>query len=410
MAIALNDVCFRGQNGYRPKVPKCPLDVAGYSRLMGADEEGTLAALKACRRELIDPKIAEHRGRLVKTTGDGGFGRICECSEGSFQRRTAMNTRTEPAMATTPETFVDALNSAFGKQTTQRSAHAKGVVLLGKFVPSAEAASVSKALHFKHEVPVTVRFSANSGISKIADADPRAAPRGLAIRFRLPDGSDTDLVTHSYNGFPAKNPEEFQQFFLAIAGSKPGVPSPTPIEAFQKTHPAAKTFLTTRDPPPVSYATTTYFGVNSFKFVNEKGALTIGRYQLLPDAGRHFLSKDESARAATNYLEDEIRQRVASGAVRFKVVLQLAAPGDKIDDPSVAAASTNKITALGTLTVASVVPDSEAAERALMFLPAVLPAGIEPADPMIQFRNKTYPVSYERRHQSQPVRATAMVE
>ena len=46
-------------------------DVAGYSRLMGADEEGTLARLKACRRELMDPEIAEHRGRVVKTTGDG---------------------------------------------------------------------------------------------------------------------------------------------------------------------------------------------------------------------------------------------------------------------------------------------------------------------------------------------------
>jgi TolB-like protein/class 3 adenylate cyclase/tetratricopeptide (TPR) repeat protein len=46
-------------------------DVAGYSRLMGVDEEGTLAALKIYRRELIDPKIAEHRGRIVKTTGDG---------------------------------------------------------------------------------------------------------------------------------------------------------------------------------------------------------------------------------------------------------------------------------------------------------------------------------------------------
>src|SRR5499433_2596121 len=46
-------------------------DVAGYSRLMGADEEGTLAALRAVRRELGDPKIAEHRGRIVKTTGDG---------------------------------------------------------------------------------------------------------------------------------------------------------------------------------------------------------------------------------------------------------------------------------------------------------------------------------------------------
>jgi adenylate cyclase len=46
-------------------------DVAGYSRLMGADEEGTLVRLKAHRRETIDPKIAEHRGRIVKTTGDG---------------------------------------------------------------------------------------------------------------------------------------------------------------------------------------------------------------------------------------------------------------------------------------------------------------------------------------------------
>ena len=48
-------------------------DVAGYSRLMGVDEEGTLAALKAYRRELIDPKIAEHHGRIVKTTGDGAL-------------------------------------------------------------------------------------------------------------------------------------------------------------------------------------------------------------------------------------------------------------------------------------------------------------------------------------------------
>src|ERR1700739_2591888 len=46
-------------------------DVAGYSRLMGQDEEGTRAALRSVRRELADPKIAEHRGRIVKTTGDG---------------------------------------------------------------------------------------------------------------------------------------------------------------------------------------------------------------------------------------------------------------------------------------------------------------------------------------------------
>src|SRR5947208_6317408 len=46
-------------------------DVAGYSRLMGEDEAGTLARLRTHRRELIDPKVAEHKGRIVKTTGDG---------------------------------------------------------------------------------------------------------------------------------------------------------------------------------------------------------------------------------------------------------------------------------------------------------------------------------------------------
>jgi adenylate cyclase len=46
-------------------------DVAGYSRLVGADEEGTLAALTALRRELAHPKIEEHHGRIVRTTGDG---------------------------------------------------------------------------------------------------------------------------------------------------------------------------------------------------------------------------------------------------------------------------------------------------------------------------------------------------
>jgi adenylate cyclase len=46
-------------------------DVAAYSRLMGADEEGTLERLKALRHELLDPKIAERHGRIIKTTGDG---------------------------------------------------------------------------------------------------------------------------------------------------------------------------------------------------------------------------------------------------------------------------------------------------------------------------------------------------
>ncbi len=71
-------------------------DVAGYSRLMGADEEGTLARLKAHRRELIDPKIKEHRGRIVKTTGDGiliEFPSVVDAVRGAVEVQRGMSDR-----------------------------------------------------------------------------------------------------------------------------------------------------------------------------------------------------------------------------------------------------------------------------------------------------------------------------
>ena len=60
-----------GERAERRLAAVLAADVAGYSRLMGADEEGTLARLKVVRKTLVDPVIASHRGRIVKTTGDG---------------------------------------------------------------------------------------------------------------------------------------------------------------------------------------------------------------------------------------------------------------------------------------------------------------------------------------------------
>ena len=71
-------------------------DVAGYSRLMGADEEGTLAALRAHQRELLDPKIAEFRGRIVKTTGDGlliEFGSVVDATRCAMDVQRGMTER-----------------------------------------------------------------------------------------------------------------------------------------------------------------------------------------------------------------------------------------------------------------------------------------------------------------------------
>jgi adenylate cyclase len=75
-------------------------DIAGYSRLMGVDEEGTLARLKALRAELIDPAIAGHNGRIVKTTGDGllvEFASVVDSMRCATQWQAAMADRTQPA-------------------------------------------------------------------------------------------------------------------------------------------------------------------------------------------------------------------------------------------------------------------------------------------------------------------------
>src|SRR5882724_12484018 len=71
-------------------------DVAGYSRLMGLDESGTLAALKALRREIVDPAIARHGGRIVKTTGDGlllEFATVVDAMRSVVEVQTEMSER-----------------------------------------------------------------------------------------------------------------------------------------------------------------------------------------------------------------------------------------------------------------------------------------------------------------------------
>jgi catalase len=163
-------------------------------------------------------------------------------------------------------------------------------------------------------------------------------------------------------------------------------------------HLAAKTFVTMQDPPPVSYATLAYFGVNSFRFINVDGNVTVGRYQIIPKAGKHFLSKEEVAKVAPDNLTNELRARLAKAPIRFDFRLQLPESGDKVDNPSITWSDKNKTVDLGVIEITSIVPDSDATQRALLFLPGLLPVGIEPADPMIQFRNKAYPISYDRRH------------
>lgn len=300
------------------------------------------------------------------------------------------------------EQLVDAFNGAFGVHPGMRANHPKGVVLEGTFTPAASAASVSKAAHLqkkKAPIPVTVRFSAGSGQPTVPDTN--QMPRGMAVKFSLPDGSKTDLVVLSFNGFPVATAEEFRDFLLAVAASGPDAPKPTAIEKFLAAHPAAKNFVESPKPQPVSYATLPYFGINAFKFTNAKGAITFGRYQLRPVAGEHFLTQEQLATMGPDYLSTEIRERVRRGPAKFTLLLQVAEKDDKVDDPSIAWPDSRKQIELGTIIITKAVVDSHTAEKKLLFMPGALVPGIEAADPMIAARSASYVVSLSRRAQAQ---------
>ena len=116
---------------------------------------------------------------------------------------------------------------------------------------------------------------------------------------------------------------------------------------------------------------------------------------MLPEGGAEYLTKEQLAEAGPNYLADEIRKRVGDGPVRMKLQVQIAEPGD---NPSIAWPESRKTVELGVVEIDKVDPDSDAAQRALLFLENAVPAGIETADPMIDIRSQAYAVSFARRH------------
>ena len=296
-----------------------------------------------------------------------------------------------------PQQMVDALHTAFGDHHS-RAVHAKGVLATGTFEPTPEAATLSKASVFAHgPLLVVARFSDFTGIPDIPDNIGDANPRGFALKFALPDGSSMDVVSHSFNGFPTATSAEFRELLLAIGASGPGAAKPTPVQQFLATHPIAKTFLTTQKPPPKSYATLSYFGVNAFAFTNAQGTRSYVRYRFVPVAGEAFVPAGELAAKGPNYLVDELPRRLAKGPVAFTWYAQIAEAPDVIGDPSVAWPESRKLIKLGVIWLNKMAPDQAAISRSTMFAPLNVPAGIEAADPMLGVRQAAYPLSFAHR-------------
>lgn len=288
-------------------------------------------------------------------------------------------------------------------QLTCPIAHAKGQILTGTFIPSAEASSLTSAPHFNaSSTPLTVRFSSSNGLPQIPDIDPNANPRGIAIRFHLPevDGrrKHTDIIAHSTKYFPARTGAEFLEFLKAATGNN----ASEAVPEFLSRHPETVRFLQDPKPSSVSFATQHYFGVNAFKLIRN-GKATFVRYCIVPVAGLEYLSNQELKSKFATYLFDETSKRLETGPFMFKLLAQIAEEGDITDDATNIWPEERKNVEFGLIKVEKSLSDEESLkeQKRIIFDPIPRVDGVNVSDaPMLDIRANLYLISGEQRREA----------
>jgi catalase len=296
--------------------------------------------------------------------------------------------------------LVDSINAAYGTHAGHRAAHAKGVLCAATFTPTSAAAELSRAAHLAGPtLRAHVRFSNGSGDPTASDA--ARDGRGMAVKIYLPDGSTTDIVALSLPAFFARTPDDLLTFNEARrADPATGQPDIGKVGAYLGEHPealpaveAAMTHVI-----PASYATMAYHALHAFGFVTADGSVRHGRYHLVPDSGEAALTDDEAAAQPADYLRDELAARFARGPAGFELQVQLAEPGDALDDPTAVWPDGREVVALGHLALTGLASDREHDGDILVFDPTRVPDGITLTDdPILHARAAAYGVSVARR-------------
>jgi catalase len=297
----------------------------------------------------------------------------------------------------TPEDSIAIINKRFGTHPKRRALHAKGTFLSGTFTATPAAKSLSRAAHLQGDThPVLARVSNGGGDPNVPDYAPDV--RGFAVGIELPDGSHTDIVSQTAPHFSVPTPEDFMDFVKLKA---PGPATAVQFPVLLAKHPGAIPTLPANLKalrPAASYATLNYYAIHAFKWIDADGGERFVRYTLLPEAGDQRISQREAKRRGRDYLQEEIATRLAAGPARFTLQVQIAEPGDDVNDPSNAWPKSRERVEVGTITLTAVAEDPEHSGGLAVFDPVRVTGGIELSDdPVLHFRAKSYSVSIERR-------------
>jgi catalase len=300
----------------------------------------------------------------------------------------------------TPEQVITALEEAYGLHPGQRRNHTKGTCALGQFVGVSGASAYSRSAVFSgHPVPVVARFSLAGGDPKASDAE--KTPRGMALEFRLPDGSLQHMTMLNTPMFFAAVPRTFLDKMRALKPDPAtGKPDPDKVKAFAASHPdnlGQAKFLSDHN-PPASYANSAYYGIHTFKFINGDNKTTLVRWRFVPQDGEGALSDAELKSMPADFLEQALINRTRRGPVHWDMLLTLGEPGDPEDDPTILWPSDRRELKVGTLTISSAMAQTGAECEKINYDPLVMTDGIAPTDdPVLLFRSPSYAWSFAKR-------------
>ncbi|RZI79804.1 MAG: catalase family peroxidase [Microbacterium sp.] len=289
-----------------------------------------------------------------------------------------------------PELAIDRINKVFGAHPGHRALHAKGHFYAGTFTATAEAKALSRAGHLQGDpVPVRVRWSNGGGDPTVPDKAPDV--RGMAVSFRLADGTATDLLGQTAPRFPVRTPEDFVAF---VEASK----NPVNLPLFLLRHRSALPAMVANVKgkaivPPRSYAEATFYPVHAYRWVAADGTQTWVRYRLDPLPGTAPAGTFEGA----DRLQEEIVARLATAPVRYDLRVVVAAPGDDPHDPMSVWKGSRELSA-GVIEVIAPDPDREQNGEVVVFDPTRVVDGIELSDdPILRYRAGAYSASVSRR-------------
>ena len=297
----------------------------------------------------------------------------------------------------TPRRIIDITNEVFGVHAGTRALHAKGTLVRGTFTASPEAASLSRATVMQGEpVDVTVRFSNGGGDPD--EPDYAQDVRGMAVKIYSPDGAKLDIVAQTAPRFPVRSPDGFAQ--LLKAGQR-SLAQPVRLPLFLARNPTALGGLPANFAAlkaPASFATRKYYAIHAYRWVDADGGEHYVRYTLQPEGDEQNISGKEAKERGRNYLFDDLEQRLADGPVRFTLELQVAADGDKVDDPTSTWPDDRRRVNAGTFELTGPDTTRETGDDVLVFDPTHVVDGIELSDdPILHYRRVAYAESIERR-------------